>query len=77
MFNANSEIRVWRSATAANGITDVELNGSAFNDTDSRAMARVDSLSVINKGGAASTNEELATAEEKRTFDARGPTLRL
>jgi hypothetical protein len=52
---------------------DVEVNGSALHDTDSRAMARVESFSVISNGAAVSTEEVLTSREGEETFEFRGP----
>ena len=71
MFIANSEIRVRRSAAAAHGVIVVDVNGSVLRDTDSRAMARVESFSVISNGAAVSSDSMLVLLECNETFGLR------
>jgi hypothetical protein len=52
-FIANNKTRVChQSGAELHAVSVVEVNGSASNVTDWRAMARVESASVIRSGGA-------------------------
>jgi len=72
MFIANSEIRVCWSAARAHGMSEVVVNGSALYVTDSRAIARVESSSVISKGAPSARGASLAIREGKVTSDLTG-----
>src|SRR5258705_3825153 len=69
MFIANSEIRVCGSEAESHGMSEVDVNGSALHGGDSRAMARVESSSVISNGAPISSGASLAVREGKRTSD--------
>jgi hypothetical protein len=53
-------------------MSDLDVNGSPLQVTESRAMARVESASVISNGAAVSA-EVLRGCEGEKTFELDGP----